>query len=394
MWGFDRLSNVRNRTVLQLLLTMLIPRMSLLHGAPVGPPVLGKPILLAGKVFFPLNGESNGLYGMETSGNLVEWAPLRGAFFWNSTRLSPDWVVPGWLLVVEPTNSAAYFRARVCQATFSTVLSSWTIFGTYLWTDSFDSTDPACSTEGRYDPVKAKGNGDIGVFSAFTNSLATIYGRILTAPDASVGVGPNSSVGSLAWHTAGTKGIEPGYLVNALSCGFPPVPPPESSNGSMLEPGTFNGTNYSYLLSTGNYEAASLSMSNQTMLVIGDAVLYLPSGFDIAGTASITIAPGGRLKMYVGGSGFIGGSGIVNHNDASAFIYYGLPTAWDLGIQSDSDTAPLIACIYAPNTYVSLIASGHHTINFVGAIVSGTTSLYGRVQLHFDENLRKMGPLF
>jgi len=80
--------------------------------------------------------------------------------------------------------------------------------GKNVATDSFDSTDPAYSTGGVYDPAKTKDHGDVCTDSTIINSLyvgnARIKGTVRTGRLRTVAIGPYGSVGDKAWVDGGT----------------------------------------------------------------------------------------------------------------------------------------------------------------------------------------------
>lgn len=110
--------------------------------------------------------------------------------------------------------------------------------------DSFDSTDPAYNTNGRYDAAKSKDGGFAG---AVTGSINTgnggIWGYAATGPNGSL-VG---NVGDFAWHAAG-GGIQQGHYRKDLNISFPPVGIPFSTNfHHLFGPTNVTTTNFTYL---------------------------------------------------------------------------------------------------------------------------------------------------
>lgn len=113
-----------------------------------------------------------------------------------------------------------------------------------ILSDSFDSSDPAYSTGGRYDVSKRKDNGSVGsVAGTFSMGGGTIYG--------SAGIGPLGSfsdgggvVGDSFWIAAGNTGVQPGHFENDLNLSFPDVVPPFTT-GTTPSGGFV--TNYTYL---------------------------------------------------------------------------------------------------------------------------------------------------
>src|SRR5215510_16530084 len=123
--------------------------------------------------------------------------------------------------------------------------------GNDVMTDSYDSTNPAKSTNGRYDPLKAGDKGDIASISGLTNSLkvgnANVWGRAITGPAGGVYTGPNGAVGSTNWQRSGMSGVEPGWWVNDLNFSVPDVTAPFTV-ATPPASGLVNGINYGYVL--------------------------------------------------------------------------------------------------------------------------------------------------
>lgn len=319
---------------------------------------------------------------MASSPEIVSSAYVRVPF-------GTEYIEPPRSVRVTLTNDALFAKGMVAKGQID-------LSGNKVTTDSFDSTDPAYSTNGRYDPAKHKDNGDVATNSTLVDSLdvwnAEIYGRGSTGPGGSVLVGPNGSVGSKAWHDAGNKGIEPGWTSDDMNVAFPDVQPPFAGGASTPSGGSYGGTNYTYVLTSGNWQLASLSMSGQNkMVVTGDAVLYVPGNVSMAGQSYIYIATNSTLRFYVGGaSASLGGSGVVNPpGNATNFFYYGLPSNTSLSL---SGNAAFTGAIYAPSAAFTLGGGGNNTYDFVGASVSASVKMNGHFNFHYDENLGKNGP--
>ncbi|HEU0008648.1 MAG TPA: hypothetical protein VFT34_02420 [Verrucomicrobiae bacterium] len=105
--------------------------------------------------------------------------------------------------------------------------------GNGIRTDSFDSSDPAWSTNGVYDPARYRANGDIAVNGSLENGgaisidNANIFGHVSTGPNGTVNLGPNGAVGDISWQS-GNAGIEPGYRASDMNVAFPDVTVPYS----------------------------------------------------------------------------------------------------------------------------------------------------------------------
>jgi hypothetical protein len=261
--------------------------------------------------------------------------------------------------------------------------------GNNLMTDSFDSRDAAHSTNGRYDPAKAKDNGDIGSNLTVANSIkvgnANVYGHASTGPGGSVAVGANGAVGSRAWQNAGNRGLQPGWVTSDMNVSFPDVTAPFTS-GSTPTSGTVDGTNYTYVFGNGNYLMSSLSLSGQSKVCVnGNAVVYVTGDVSLAGKSIIYICTNATLNLYVGGAASLAGNGVGNPNaSATNFFYWGLNSNTSLSL---SGNAAFTGLIYAPYAAFTLGGGGNDPYDFVGASVTGSVSLTGHYNFHYDESL-------
>jgi len=134
--------------------------------------------------------------------------------------------------------------------------------GNNIQTDSFDSMDPAYSTNGMYVPGRAKDNGDIAVNSALTNSMnignANIYGHISVGPGGAIEIGDNGSVGSKTWHDSGSVGVESGWSKDDMNVSFDEVVIPFS--GGLPLPGGGWITNTTYTVSSNSSAGAAVNV--------------------------------------------------------------------------------------------------------------------------------------
>ncbi len=263
--------------------------------------------------------------------------------------------------------------------------------------DSFDSMNPDYSTDGIYDPAKYRDNGDIASngrqeFEITANGGLKIYGHLSTGPGGTAGLRGNPVIGSKAFINGGGQGIQPGWFRDDMNVDFPDVPVPFDSKILVPGFGTVGGTNYDYVLGSGNYQLLTLNMSgNDKMLVTGNAVLYVPGYVSLSGRSSIYIAPTGCLQLFVGGANAsFTGQGVANGSgNATNFYYYGLPSNTRLTLSGNSG---FTGVIYAPQAALSLSGGGHDDMDFVGAAVVNSASLSGHFSFHYDENLSRIGP--
>lgn len=274
-----------------------------------------------------------------------------------------------------------------------TAKSKVVISGT-VSTDSYDSSDPAKSTGGSYDPAKAGEEGFVGTTSKVANDMeiagdTQIVGPIATgAPGVLKPLGGNAVVGSQAFVDAGNDGrVEAGWHRDDLNVSFPDSILP---NGAAIWPppvlGIVNGTNYFYVLGNGNYSILNFILdSGKKAMITGKAVLYVRDTFAISGQSQLIIAPGGSLDLYVEKVTTISGGGVLNATgNAANFSYYGMKQNYQVNISGD---AAFVGVIYAP--YAKLDLTG--TSAFLGAAVSNEIILGGTFAFHYDQALGARG---
>src|SRR5881397_1482564 len=93
---------------------------------------------------------------------------------------------------------------------------------------------------------------------------------------------------------------------------------------------------------------ASVTISGgRTMLVTGDATLYVTGNFNTSSSGYVYLAPGASLKLYISGTGSVSGTGIINGSGfAKNFSVFGLPTC---AAFSYSGGSAFIGTVYAPS---------------------------------------------
>ena len=182
--------------------------------------VLSEPRLLTNGFQFLLQSEPNDAFLIERSRDLTNWTPVAISTVRQSTRTV---VAPG-----SATNSMHVYRARLLRGYGIRVTSWFDLRGFEFESDSFDSSDPAYSTAGYYDPAKRLDGGDVAAYSVVTNvSIAQIRGKLWMGLNGKThGSIGGLSVGSGAWVDAGRLGVQPGYLVTNLAATLTEAPPP------------------------------------------------------------------------------------------------------------------------------------------------------------------------
>lgn len=145
-------------------------------------------------------------------------------------------------------------------------------------------------------------------------------------------------------------------------------------------------SDYDYILYDGDYKLAELTGS---VLVLGNARLYVTDRINITGQDAITVDPTHSLRLYSGAdSATIAGNGVINNGgNATNFYYFGLPSNTDLKLAGN---AAFTGVIYAPSADYTLGGGGNDTYDFVGASVTKTVNMNGHYNFHYDEALGRV----
>jgi hypothetical protein len=119
--------------------------------------------------------------------------------------------------------------------------------GNGVSSDSFDSSNPAKSTNGKYDANKYQGDfGDVatndGIIVGVGN--ANIYGKLHTAPEGGYDLGANGGVGTHAWQAANGGGMQPEYFLQDANFTFPDTTLPDIATYLTPQPGDIVVTTY------------------------------------------------------------------------------------------------------------------------------------------------------
>jgi hypothetical protein len=342
---------------------------------------LGAPSVVSNQVEFTLTGEADVSYVIESSPDAQSWQPV-------TTNISAE--VTRQITVEAPTNDLTFYRAwREPLPRFFgafVVRSNINLNGNNIIVDSYDSGDPNhADSWGRYDPVKRKAGGDVFSASGFIDAgNADIKGKLYTGATnaGQYFLGLDGSVGDLIWMG---PGIQPGWNHTNFHWALPDVVPPYLTGlPPMSVPGTTNFWelgNAEYMFN-GNINANSSS----SISVIGDASVAVTGSFNFSGT--IDIAPGASLKLYVGGLQTRLNQ-VNTTGQPTNFQYYGLPTNKTIAWGGNDE---YVATIYAPQAVVKLGGGGNNIYDFSGACVAESITINGHFNVHFDENLKRIGP--
>jgi hypothetical protein len=272
--------------------------------------------------------------------------------------------------------------------------------GNGVYTDSFDSTNPAKSTNGQYDSSKYTGDkGDIASNGGVTDSVSiqngNIYGKVHTGVGCPVTVGPNGGVGTHAWQSSNT-GFEPGYVIPDANFTFPDTTFPNTSSfqppmaGNVLVGGTMK--HYDNILWGGNKYVSSALTGSTIVLASGlltNVILAMPNG--MTGSENFTVNTGANILIYSGGTSFsAAGNQIINSNGfAGSFIVFCAPTVTTFSLAGNGQFTGVLV---APNADVALKGGGNNNEDFSGMLMANSLVLNGHFRFHYDEALLAAAP--
>jgi hypothetical protein len=343
--------------------------------------VLSAPMFVGNRVHFTVTGEADAVYVIESSEDSILWTPVVTNYDRTITRL----------VSLDRSPNASYYRGwRRRLPVFSAALASRTsidFMGNNLTVDSFDSSDPNYSTDGRYDPAKRKANGDVAAIDGSVQvGNAGINGQIRTGVNGAFSFGLFGFAGPVGWYGPGL--YSPEWYRKDFRFVLPDVPAPYAGG---LPPTPGAGTN-SWILGNGNYcVEGNLRLNNQVMLVTGNARLLVKRDLSMSGVSELKIASGASLQLFVGGTNaaIARVTTLAASANCSTFQYYGLAGNSSLIWSGDMVS---IGTIYAPGATVRFGYGGNDVYDFVGACAAGALVFNGHMNFHFDENLAVRGP--
>lgn len=260
-----------------------------------------------------------------------------------------------------------------------------TLAGSRTVLDSYDPTDPAGSTLGKYDSAKRKANCFVGTLSTLPGNFSIhnhhIYGVAGTGPGGDITLGSNGKVGSASWNllsnTAGR--IEPGHARHDVNFHLPLPEAPFTGNAPSPTSGLYLGVNYAALLSGGNYRKNGRWDFSGQGIITGPTVLYVNGDFYLNGL--MRILPSASLKLYINGDFEIGTQGHVEVGSGRSedLLVLGMKDKTSLKLTGNQE---LTAKIYAPGMDINMVG----TSEFFGNIVANSFTLTGAAEFHADES--------
>ena len=243
--------------------------------------------------------------------------------------------------------------------------------GNNVTVDSYDSSNPAFSTNGRWDEDKRRDRGDVASNDTLTNVInvgnANVWGRVATG-----------------------SGIQPGYFTDDMNVEFPDVVLPPGSRGWL---GPVGGPNYT--LVAGDYRLDSPLSGKIVVAPNANVRLLLTDGIKFTGQDSLTIGSNANIKIYldctsasITGQGILG-QGISNGSGTpNQCQIYGTSLLTDLDIGGNGEAT---CVVYAPYANVKLHGGGTSNQDFSGALIAKTFTFTGNYMIHYDEALGRTG---
>jgi hypothetical protein len=264
--------------------------------------------------------------------------------------------------------------------------------GNNVLVDSYDSSNPAYSTNGRWVAAKRRDHGDIASNDTLTNIVnvgnANIWGRVATGPSGTVALGPNGKVGDAAWQNGSSSGVKPGWSSDDMNVEIPDVVLPAGSD-NWTPP--LSGTGgYQYVFNTPGDYRITWAVSGKILVSSPNVRLRVDGGWSFNGQDGMTITTNGSIKIYLNSaSASITGQGIVNTAGTPNQCYiFGTTNLTSLDIGGNGECT---AVVYAPNANVTLHGGGNSVQDFSGAIVANTFRFTGHYNVHYDEALGRSG---
>jgi hypothetical protein len=318
-------------------------------------------------------------------------------------------------------NNTVLTRTVVVRAQIDTIfnvamaaLGAIDLKGNGISTDSFDSGDTNWSTASLYDatrqtsilydPTRRKAGGDVATNNTLTNSNlsvgnADVAGHIITGPSGTYSIGPNGTVGDIAWVTT-TKGIKPGWAKNDMNVVFNNVTLPSNaswqntgvSGSGMGGNGTApDGLSYDHIFTNpGDYivsDSGTIYVGTNVHVRLHSTVNnFKPNKIYVAGTG----AASGKMTTYLAGtSATLYTEHVTQSGKAANMVFMGLPSLTSISYNGNGD---FTGSIYAPQADFQLNGGGSSTWDFIGASVTKLVQMNGHYHFHYDEDLRRNGP--
>ena len=325
---------------------------------------------------------------ISSSSNAISFSPILGRQL-NGGRYSVISSAAGVVTTITSTGVVSApitgdYITRIVQITAQRqalftkgmiAMTTITMNGNGVISDSYNSHDPSQSTNGLYSGY-AGTNGDIAAVGGFVNlGNHTIAGNLYLGPGYNYAAGPNGGV---------TGTVYPDWNVQ-----FPTVSLPTndaSGNPIVWTPAPGSATSHSFT-NAGYYlinDDGAISVEPGVKVILQVARdTYNLNNLNIKGGTTNS----GTIIMYQNGNGGVtlGGNasaGAIN-NRPENFVYYGLP---GITYVTMSGNSTFVGIIYAPQAAFTL-SGGGAAYNFIGSLLAYSITINGQFNLHYDESI-------
>ncbi len=252
--------------------------------------------------------------------------------------------------------------------------------------DSYDSRDPAKSTNGFYDPLKFQMNGNIA-----TN------GNLIEAGNAHIYGSASTNGGTVLNSTNVTGDIRTDFYQEIFSVTRPNVVrdtgTPTTVTGSTTIAAAA-GTPRQIIVSQINLSGTNtLRISGASDGSATYAQIIVDGDVSLSGQAQIVLDPGVHVRMFVAGDADMTGNGVLNPNSPLNLQIYGLDrpknpdgSPVDPGILKVAGNGGFRGTVYAPSYNVTMVGGGSSDSIF-GSFVGWRVTMTGVQAVHYDESL-------
>jgi hypothetical protein len=250
--------------------------------------------------------------------------------------------------------------------------------GNGLAANSFNSSNPALSTNGQYDSSKTSTNGNVAsVYGPVSFGNHNIAGNLYLGPTATSGVG---------------AGQVSGQIYTDFNVSFPDVVLPTTTwlpASTGILGGLLSGIVGYDFTTSGDYSVTSAGSiqvePGVTVRVRVDTANFNPGSIHIVSSNGVS----GTLIVYqVSGSASMSGNVTVDSGRARNFWYFGLPAVTSV---TYGGTSSFIGVMYAPEADLTLNGGGNNN-GLIGASITKSITMNGHYNFHFDEDLLSVGP--
>ena len=270
---------------------------------------------------------------------------------------------------------SSFENAIVAQGKIS--MNSWRID-----VDSYDSTDPAKSTNAAYDVAKRQQNGDVATNGQIVDAgNAYIYGDVLT------------NAGSVTGAANITGEQRTDFYQELLPVQTPTwssmITTPTNVQDTMTITGSAKET-------PARYKVGWITLAGGKTLTIAPSApgvesyveIWVTAGITLSGNGGIVVKPNAHVKIYVEGDVNVTGNGMVNETQKPANLeLFGItPSDGTSRSFTLSGNGSFTGAVYAPDHVVTLSGGGSNG-NYFGSIVAKTVSMTGNTSVHYDESL-------